>query len=372
MTGADVVVIGGGIQGATMALAAARHGRRVLLLERGALADGATGNSYGIVHGGLRYLQTLDVARWHRSRGAQHWFRNHYPQRVKPLPCVMPLYRGRLRSPAAFRAAGRIEGLLTRRFGIDPALPRLSVLPAEAMKAGYPVPRDGLTGGARWFDLELDDARRLVDDILRDAGLAAGDILTGVEAEGLVMDGPGVAGVRIRHVRDGSVDTVDCRTVIDCRGAATAPLDGGPGGADAAVLAFNLLFDLPFEGEEALAVSESPGRGRSYFLRSRSGGTFTGTFYRPVGRDPQVLQADIDAARAALERAMPGIGFASAPILDVTGGLLPADGAGDSPNDRDHVSIDRPHGYHRLVGVKLTTAPLLSFDVAERLFGKAA
>jgi glycerol-3-phosphate dehydrogenase len=66
-TAYDAVVAGGGIQGLTLAAEAAGRGLRVLLLESGAFGDGSTAASYGIVHGGFRYWQDLDVVRLVRS-----------------------------------------------------------------------------------------------------------------------------------------------------------------------------------------------------------------------------------------------------------------------------------------------------------------
>ena len=83
----DAVVVGGGIQGLMVAWEIARRGGRPLLLERNALGGGASNASLGIIHGGLRYLQSLDVRRWHRSRREQLWFAREF---AAYRPCLEP------------------------------------------------------------------------------------------------------------------------------------------------------------------------------------------------------------------------------------------------------------------------------------------
>jgi len=88
----DLAVIGAGIHGVCLALQAAERGLRVLLLERADFGSGASGNSLRVVHGGLRYLQSLDVARFRESVAERRWFARTFPGLVEPLPCLMPLY----------------------------------------------------------------------------------------------------------------------------------------------------------------------------------------------------------------------------------------------------------------------------------------
>ena len=139
----DAIIVGGGIQGASMALAAAQRGLHPVLVEKTGLAAEASGNSYGIVHGGLRYLQMLDILRWRRSRLAQTWFLREFPAYVRPLRCVMPLYQGRLRSPGLFRIAMAFERTLAAVFDARVPLPIPQLLTAEEVKTEFEVITDG-------------------------------------------------------------------------------------------------------------------------------------------------------------------------------------------------------------------------------------
>jgi glycerol-3-phosphate dehydrogenase len=368
---ADVVVVGGGIQGVTMALAAARKGLQPVLIERSEIASGATGNSYGIIHGGLRYLQTFDVPRWRRSRRAQSWYLDNYPQLVEPLPCVMPLYKRCFRSPVAFRAAGTLEAILYALLGGEPPLPRLRLLsPVEVLKT-YPVPRGGLTGAALWYDAQITDLGGLMSSMLGEAGLRGDRLFTNSEAIALSVSNGQTTGVRVRDLQSGGERMIESDIVINCAGSWVNRWNDQRCGPSAAALAFNLLLDMPFPGDAALAVSEHPGRGRSYFLRPQGGKTFAGTFYRAAPNEPEPAPTsnDIRLFLHTLDRALPGYGLANAGVLNVMPGLLPdTDGRGVDLSSRDVVASDKPRGFHTILGGKLTTAPLLSFDVADRIW----
>ena len=86
----DLLVIGGGIYGIALAFEAARRDYRTLLLERDDFGGGTSWSSLRIIHGGLRYLQTLDLRRFRESLAERRWFLRHCPDLVRPLPCLRP------------------------------------------------------------------------------------------------------------------------------------------------------------------------------------------------------------------------------------------------------------------------------------------
>jgi glycerol-3-phosphate dehydrogenase len=110
----DVAIIGGGIYGACLALESARRGLRPLLVERADFGGATSWNSLRILHGGLRYLQTLDVRRSRESAAEQAWFCRTFPDLVKPLECLLPLYGRGLKRPLVFGAAVQINRLLAQ------------------------------------------------------------------------------------------------------------------------------------------------------------------------------------------------------------------------------------------------------------------
>ncbi|TPG16487.1 FAD-dependent oxidoreductase [Sphingomonas koreensis] len=376
----DVLIVGAGIQGLTLAREAIRRGRRPLVVDRHAVGTGASGNSLNILHGGLRYLQSADIGRWRRSRQAQRWFLDHWPEHVAPLRCTMPLYRGALRSSAAFRAAFLADRGLSAI--AEPKAPALNgrISPASAVLAQFAVPTRGLTGAAQWNELSVvrptELLRRIADAVVADGGVVA----TATSVLDITIDGAGVLALTVDHAGS-QVRTA--REAIVCAGTATdaivAQIDSGAPRNDRPILAFNLLFDHPFPAATALAVSEHPGRGRSYFLRAEDGLTLAGTWYLPAPEvddtfDTAVPAREISTFAKLIGRAYPPLEGAA--IAAVRAGLLPGNGPhGTKLSDRDrhldHGPLDAASSIHSLVGTKLTTAPILSQTLADRLWGPA-
>jgi glycerol-3-phosphate dehydrogenase len=370
-----LVIVGAGIQGCTMGLAALHRGIKPILIERDEAGSGASGNSFGVVHGGLRYLQTLNVPRWHRSRLAQQWFATRFPRHVRPLRCVMPLYAGRLRSPPLFAAARLLESGVGALLQAPPPPGKAGQLAAEEVLRLFPIPRAGLIGGATWFDLELVDARALINAMVAELRAGGAALLTGHEAERLDLSDR-VRGIGIRDRKTGRRSTLAATAVIDCSGSAvggwTQTMRQQCKPPSCATLAFNLLLDIPPPPPAtAVAISPVPGKGRSFFLRAQDGMTLAGTFYRPAAglRRPAPDAAAIADALAQLRACLPDRSISASNVQGITAGLLPdTDGSGRTLETRDRVIEPIGRGFHMLISSKLTTAPLLSEQLAARLW----
>ena len=90
----DVVVVGGGITGAGVALDAASRGYSVALLERADYASGTSSRSSKLVHGGLRYLQNFDLGLVREALLERQLMVALAPHLVRPLPLVVPAFEG--------------------------------------------------------------------------------------------------------------------------------------------------------------------------------------------------------------------------------------------------------------------------------------
>src|ERR1700758_2446718 len=87
----DVLVVGGGIYGLTIAYDAAQRGLSVALIERSDFGSGTSFNHLRTIHGGLRYLQHLDFARAHESMEERRTLAAIAPWALEPMPFVLPL-----------------------------------------------------------------------------------------------------------------------------------------------------------------------------------------------------------------------------------------------------------------------------------------
>src|SRR6266508_5140949 len=88
----DLLVVGGGIYGLAIAYDAAQRGLAVALVERDDFGSGASFNHLRTIHGGLRYLQTLDVARARESVVERRAIASIAQHTVSPLPFALPPY----------------------------------------------------------------------------------------------------------------------------------------------------------------------------------------------------------------------------------------------------------------------------------------
>src|SRR5437870_5440462 len=108
----DLLVVGGGIYGLTIAYDAAQRGLSVALVERDDFGSGTSFNHLRTIHGGVRYLQTLDFARARESVRERRTMARIAPHAVRPLPFAVPIYRSLVRGKIAMRAGFLVDRLV--------------------------------------------------------------------------------------------------------------------------------------------------------------------------------------------------------------------------------------------------------------------
>ncbi len=379
----DVVVVGGGAYGAFTALEAARRGLRPLLLEREDFGGRTSRNSLRIVHGGLRYLQSLDLSRYRRSVAERRWLLRSFPDIVRPLRCAMPLYGQGLRRRPVLRAALALDHLLSlrRNRGLPEAhrVPRGTVIDAgETTRLLPEVRRDGLRGGAVWHDAEMVDSARLLMETLRWATARGAVCLNYTEAVDALVRGGRVRGVAARDRITGRRLEYRSDTVVNCAGPwapdVAGRFDRRPPDLFRPSLAFNLVLDRPVEAGAAAAATPPTPDARTYFVREWKGHTLAGTFHAP--RPPGTETADPDPREVErflddLGRALPGLDAGADDVRAVLPGLLPVREPGTveletSPAIHDHGSAAGPDGLFSVRGVKYTTARRVAEEVLRR------
>src|SRR5277367_1968191 len=90
----DLLILGGGITGAGVALDAALRGLHVALIEKGDFASGTSSASSKLIHGGLRYLEHGDFRLVYEALQERRLLLRNAPHQVRPLRFVLPFYRG--------------------------------------------------------------------------------------------------------------------------------------------------------------------------------------------------------------------------------------------------------------------------------------
>ena len=167
----DVVVIGGGITGAGIALDAASRGLSVVLVEKHDLAFGTSRWSSKLAHGGLRYLATGNVGIARRSAAERGiLMARNAPHLVKAMPQLVPLLPSMSRAQRAlvrigFLAGDGLRALAGTKTSVLPRSRRISV--GQAVMMAPTVRRDGLDGAMLAYDGQLIDDARLVVAVAR-------------------------------------------------------------------------------------------------------------------------------------------------------------------------------------------------------------
>ncbi|MGV1089152.1 MAG: FAD-dependent oxidoreductase, partial [Mycobacterium sp.] len=182
----DVVVIGGGITGAGIALDAATRGLSVVLVDKHDLAFGTSRWSSKLVHGGLRYLASGNVGIARRSSAERGILMTRTaPHLVTAMAQLVPLLPSMSRSQRAlvrvgFQAGDVLRALAGTKSSVLPRPRRIGA--AEAIAMAPTVRRDGLDGALLAYDGQLIDDARLVVGVARTASLHGARILTRVAA----------------------------------------------------------------------------------------------------------------------------------------------------------------------------------------------
>ncbi len=367
----DVAIVGGGIYGAMLQLEASRAGLRSVLVERGDFGGATSEASLRIVHGGLRYLRGLNVARSVESTRERQWYAASMPQLVASLPCLLPIYE-RAGSPAAVLelglAANDILGAAVRYLDGMPAdVPRGHVVDARtARKLAPAIPAQGLAGGAVWHDLQLRCPGRVIVEALRWSAQLGGVAANYVEAVELLRSTGRVRGMAVVDA-NGTTAELAAPVVVNAAGPWAGALAARWGAADAVlgplVVAWNLLLDRPALSDHAVALQDPLATSRGMlFATSLGGRLLIGTGYAPLGGRPceaaeGVAEAELDGFLASLNRCVPALDAARRDILRIYSGVLPAAAPGSSvPRSRNVIVGRGPVGLFTVSGTKFTTA----------------
>ncbi|MFD0556759.1 glycerol-3-phosphate dehydrogenase [Stackebrandtia endophytica] len=213
----DLLVIGGGVTGVGIALDAASRGLSVVLAERHDLAFGTSRWSSKLVHGGLRYLATGDVAVAYESAVERGILMRHTaPHLIRPLPQIVPLLSTMGTSTVALVRTGYLAGDLLRMAAGTPSrlLPRSRRLSAAQVRQHAPtVAATGLRGGLAFWDGQLVDDARLVTAIARTAAGYGATILTRCTASEVTG-----TGAVLTDELTGQRHTVDAKAVVNATG----------------------------------------------------------------------------------------------------------------------------------------------------------
>jgi glycerol-3-phosphate dehydrogenase len=368
----DVIVIGGGITGAGIALDAASRGLRVALVEKHDLAFGTSRWSSKLVHGGLRYLASGNVGIARRSaveRGIL--MSRNAPHLVRAMPQLVPLLPSMGRMERALVRAGFFAGDVLRKTAGTPAsiLPSSSRIPVTRVCELAPaVERNGLDGGLLAYDGQLIDDARLVAAVARTAAQRGARIVTYTSASEVTG-----ASLRLTDQLGGESFDVSARAVINATGVWAGDID--PSLRLRPSRGTHLVFDAAALGNPTAALTiPIPGElNRFVFaMPEQLGRVYLGLTDEeapgPIPDVPQPTSTEVQFLLDVVNSAL-SITLDSDDVIGAYAGLRPLidTGAGHTADvSRNHAVLESPTGVISVVGGKLTEYRHMAEDVLDR------
>ncbi len=365
----DLLVVGGGINGAAIARDAAGRGLRVLLAERGDLACGTSSTSTRLVHGGLRYLQQYEFALVRHSLRERGILLRAAPHLVWPMRFVMPLSED---SPPALPV--RMGLWLYDRLGGRRAMPASGAVDLRSDPSGAPL-RPGLGRAFGYWDCRTSDSRLVVLAAM-DAAERGAKILTRAE---LLEGTPGGGRWRVRLRVDGAERELGVRAIVNAAGIWAPEVMGRLGRTPAGlryVAGSHVVLRRLYDHDSAYLLPQPDGR-IVFAIPFEGDYTLVGTTERELpgapAANPDPEPDEVEYLLAAIGRYFRGGAPAGPPVAAWCGVRAIADTGGGSATraSRGHRLLGSSHGAPLLsvLGGKLTTHRHLAEEAVGALAG---
>jgi glycerol-3-phosphate dehydrogenase len=382
----DVVVVGGGITGAGVALDAATRGYSVALVEKADYASGTSSRSSKLVHGGLRYLQNFDLGLVREALLERQLMVGLAPHLVRPLPFVVPAFDGAKRDrmmgvgrnlyDAMARGRRRDDGGWEpdrhRVIGGDEVVERLPALAGRAPTSGY-----------LFYDCQTDDSR-LVLTVLAEAERFGAVCANRLEVTDLLDDGGRTRGVCVRDALSGERFDVRAENVVNATGVWADRLRPDELHDEAEVPrirpARGAHVTLAHEALPLAAAAIVPaGEGRAIFALPWLGSTLVGTTDNEYDADDldHVRPADADIAYLLdAVNAFFGVQLGRTDVTGAYAGVRPLISTGDPKKSvdisRKAELYETSSGMITITGGKLTTWRRMAKMAVDRLVEREA
>lgn len=373
----DVLVIGGGITGAGVALDAAARGLSTALVERDDFASGTSSKSSKLVHGGLRYLQHHEFRLVYENLYERQIALRNAPHLVRILPFLIPiLSKDGLLNAKLARGLGSVLwmydltgglriGKVHRRVSKDAAVAHMPTLRAPNVAAAY-----------IYYDAQTDDAR-LTLTIARTAASRGAVVANHAGVTGLRKNGAGrIVGASVEA--DGERIDIDARCVVNATGVWSDDVRAFDEGTHQSTIrpAKGIHITVPWNKvrNDIAAIVPVPKDRRSIFVVPWGDLTYIGTtdtdYVGPLD-DPECTPEDIDYLLNAMNLVM-AEPLAKSDIVGTWAGLRPliAGGSvGEKTADlsRKHAVLTSPSGLVSVNGGKLTTYRRMAADTVDKV-----
>ncbi len=371
----DLLVIGGGITGASIFRDAALRGMKVALVEAKDFASATSGRSSKLIHGGLRYIKNLGLRLAWESCHERNLHIRLNKRLVRPLPFLVPLYRNRGEPRWLMRlgmlAYEALSGFNNYRF-------HTFLSREETLSLAPALPSEGLTGGCLYYDAVINDSRWTME-VIKDGVAHGGLALNYAKVTQLLTENEYVTGAQVHDELGGNQHAIRARVVVNATGIFADQIRQLDSRSNAKHTKLSKGTHLVFaEADVPLSttiVFSSPVDGRSLFLAKHEECFLYGTSDHWEEANPDLpipAPMDVEYLLTSLNRFMPEAQLDRSKVQFVYSGFRPLVTNGHQPSDsssvtrEDYIEVS-PSGLVSVVGGKLTTARITASRVLDRV-----
>ena len=299
----DLIIIGGGITGASVAWDASLRGLKVALIEKGDFGSATSSATSKLVHGGLRYLKHMELGLVRESLQERRIMEIIAPHLVYPIPFIFPAYGWGVRGlPAIVSAMVFYDTLSYDRKWLDdddkkiPAHEKLSVEKTLELEPGI-NPKD-LKGAVLYYDCQMYSPERLVLEFVLSACEYGADIANYTKVEDIIRDGDTVRGVVVRDILTDRVYNIEGDITMNVAGPWADIIMGQLRGRSQHGLVRSKgihIITRPITRSHAVALQTPDGR--HFFIAPWRGHSLIGTtdeVFKGMPDEFRVTEKDID------------------------------------------------------------------------------
>ena len=369
----DVLIIGGGINGAAIAHMAALNGLKAALLEKGDFASGASSKSTKLIHGGLRYLENLELGLVYESLRERSVQLKSAPHLVQPLRFIIPVYDSDKRPFWMMKLGVKLYDFLSQKYIIE----KHRVLNAQEVEQLIPgIKREGLLGGVMYSDAQMNDARLCLENVLSAAEKGA-HVANYAKVNSLIQENGRIVGAYARDELSQKDFEVRARKVVCAVGPWTNVLMKKEHSQSPSRVRPTKGVHIVCKGsisDHAVLVPTVSER-RIFFIIPWMGNSLIGTTDTDFTGNPdcvEVKQKDIDYLIAETKRVLPDANLSQDNIITSFAGLRPLVSEPGAPASvsRKHVIRESYSGLIYVMGGKYTTYRKIAEDVLRKLTRK--
>lgn len=367
----DVVVIGGGINGAAIARDASIRGLRVVLLEKSDFGAGASTHTTKLAHGGLRYLEQFDFSLVKESLYERRVLLKNAPHLVHPLPFILPVYSGNPYPLWLVNLGLYLYDYLAKSNG----LPKHSKLSVEEVTTRFPyIQQKGLRGGCLYYDAQMVDNRLVIENILS-AEKSGAIVLNYAEVVSLSRSQQYYDIVHFKNVITGQKDHIHCKVIVNATGAWSNQVAAMESNAECDYVAptKGVHVVIPQISKHTALLLRAPQDGRVFFVLPWGNYSLLGTTDTFYDGDPDkvvVNPNDVLYLLEAFHTHFPGIDINESFVIASFAGLRPL--GAHSKGKKSASAISRTHtirisdrGVITVLGGKFTTHRKIAEDVVD-------